>query len=177
MVSNGGMPPLHFPPLFVKWSRQMEPRLGGPGQLPARGSRGPVRARISAYGSSSHGFATCRCFQGTALPLASDRLSNGLGRSHRHALGARRVPSPGFAIRHRCGDTFGDDSASDVVPGAGPMFRRPPSLRRVAIEDDCPGFTGTIRTLRLPAALPASTSFPSSDGTTVASEVSLPCGR
>jgi len=32
------------------------------------------------------------------------------------------------------------------------MKRRPPSLRRVAIEDDCPGFSGTIRTLRLRSA-------------------------
>ena len=30
---------------------------GGPGRLPARGSHRPVRARISAYGSSIHGFA------------------------------------------------------------------------------------------------------------------------
>ena len=40
----------------VKWSRQMEPRLGGPGRLLGRGSRGPVRAHISAYGSSDRGF-------------------------------------------------------------------------------------------------------------------------
>lgn len=37
------------------------PCLGGPGRLLGRGSRRSVRARISAYGSSSHGF---RC--GTA---------------------------------------------------------------------------------------------------------------
>lgn len=35
------------------------------------------------------------------------------------------------------------------------MKRRPPSLRRVAVEGRCPGFNGTIRTLRLPAAHPA----------------------
>jgi hypothetical protein len=31
--------------------------LGGPGRLPARGSRGSVRACTNAYGSSSHGLA------------------------------------------------------------------------------------------------------------------------
>jgi hypothetical protein len=41
------------------------------------------------------------------------------------------------------------------------MSRRPPSLCRVAIEDDCPGFTGTTRTLRLPLPHPAQASFPS----------------
>jgi putative transposase len=33
-------------------------RLGGPGRLPAQGSHRSVRARIRAYGSSRHGFAT-----------------------------------------------------------------------------------------------------------------------
>jgi hypothetical protein len=41
------------------------------------------------------------------------------------------------------------------------MSRRPPSLHRVAIEDDCPDFNGTTRTLRLPAIPPAAASFPS----------------
>lgn len=35
------------------------------------------------------------------------------------------------------------------------MKRRPPSLRRVAVEGRCPGFIGTTQTLRLPAARPA----------------------
>ena len=35
-------------------------RLGGRGRLPASGSRRPVRARISAYGSSNHGLARIR---------------------------------------------------------------------------------------------------------------------
>jgi hypothetical protein len=59
------------------------------------------------------------------------------------------------AIRHRYVDTPADDEASGVVPGAGSTFRRPPSLRRVVVEGHCPGFIGTIRTLRLPAARPA----------------------
>src|SRR4051812_46471613 len=54
------------------------------------------------------------------------------------------------------------------------MFRRPSSLRRVVIEDDCPGFFGTTRTLRFPAIPPAALGFPSLGGTTVASVVSLP---
>jgi hypothetical protein len=39
------------------------------------------------------------------------------------------------------------------------MKRRPPSLRRVVVEGHCPGFTGTTRTLRLPATLPAALRF------------------
>jgi hypothetical protein len=53
--------------------------LGGPGQLPARGSRGPVRACINAYGSSSHGLAARRQTEWTATAAgngyrASSRL-------------------------------------------------------------------------------------------------------
>ena len=42
-------------------------RLGGPGRLLSRGSRGPVRARINAYGSSDHGFAAERYVEWTAI--------------------------------------------------------------------------------------------------------------
>ena len=69
--------------------------------------------------------------------------------------------SADYAIRHRYGDTLADDKASGVVPGVSSTFRRPPSLRRVVIEGDYPGFIGTTRTLRLPAIHPAATSFPS----------------
>jgi len=54
---------------------------------------------------------------------------------------------------------FMDVEASSVLPGVGSTYRRPPSLRRVAIEGDCPGFIGTTRTLRLPAFLPAALRF------------------
>ena len=51
------------------------------------------------------------------------------------------------------------------VPRSGVRL---PSVR-FAIEDDCPGITGTTRTLRLPATPPASTSYSFvMDGTTVA---------
>ena len=49
----------------------------------------------------------------------------------------------------------------DVVPNNSSMKRRPPSLRRVAVEGRCPGFFGTTRTLRLRSApsCPAFVSF------------------
>ena len=47
--------------------------------------------------------------------------------------------------------------ASDVVPGPGPNIRHPlsvfPSLGRV-LRDQFPGFVGTMRVLRRPAAIP-----------------------
>ena len=52
--------------------------------------------------------------------------------------------------------------ASDVVPGPGPNIRHPlsvfPSLHRVP-RDQFPGFSGTMRVLRLPAAHPAALRF------------------
>jgi len=78
--------------------------------------------------------------------------------------------STSSAIRHRCGDTLTDVEASGVVPDVGSTFRRPPSLRRVVVENRSPGFTGTIQTLRLPVIPPAAASFSfAMDGTTVAS--------
>ena len=43
----------------------------GPGRLPAPGSHRPVRAHISAYGSSHHGFAACRRVERTVRTVAS----------------------------------------------------------------------------------------------------------
>ncbi len=37
---------------------------GGPGQLPTQGSHRSVRARMSAYGSSNHGFRTRHVIRG-----------------------------------------------------------------------------------------------------------------
>ena len=54
------------------------------------------------------------------------------------------------------------------------MFRRPPSLRRVVFDGDCPGFVGTTQTLRLPAIPPAALRLPSLGGTTVAPVALLP---
>ena len=52
--------------------------------------------------------------------------------------------------------------ASDVVPGPGSNIRHPlsvfPSLHRV-LRDQFPGFIGTMRVLRLPAAHPAALRF------------------
>src|SRR5210317_2471772 len=52
--------------------------------------------------------------------------------------------------------------ASDVVPGPGPNIRHPlsvfPSLHRVP-RDQFPGFIGTMRVLRLPAAHPTALRF------------------
>jgi hypothetical protein len=55
------------------------------------------------------------------------------------------------------------------------MFRRPPSLRRVVFDGNCPGFIGTTQTLRLPAIPPAALRLPSLGGTTVAPVALLPC--
>ena len=83
-----------------------------------------------------------------------------------------RVPSvDGRAIRHPCVDTLLNVDASSVGPSAGSMFRRPPSLRRVVLDRDCPGFIGTARTLRLPVILPAALGFPSLGGATGAPEI------
>ena len=46
----------HDRPEQATWKHGRCP--GGPGRLPAPGSHSPVRARISAYGSSDHGFAS-----------------------------------------------------------------------------------------------------------------------
>jgi hypothetical protein len=52
--------------------------------------------------------------------------------------------------------------ASDVFPGPGSIIRHPlsvsPSLHRV-LRDQFPGFIGTTRVLRLPAAHPAALRF------------------
>ena len=52
--------------------------------------------------------------------------------------------------------------ASDVVPGPGANIRHPlsvfPSLHRV-LRDQFPGFSGTMRVLRLPAAHPTALRF------------------
>ncbi len=130
--------------------------LGGRGRLPARGSRSPVRACINAYGSSDHGLAA----------LGSHMCHPSLS-----------TPSvDGFAIRHPCVDTLLNVDASSVGPSAGSMFRRPPSLRRVVLDRDCPGFIGTTRTLRLPVVHPTALRFPSLGGTTVAPVALLPRG-
>ena len=51
----------------IRLSSIIGPMLGDPGRLPAPGSHRPVRARISAYGSSNHGFATSRHTEWTAI--------------------------------------------------------------------------------------------------------------
>ncbi len=55
---NGRMGQLHFGP-SARRCGDIRKRLGpgGPGWFPSRGSHRPVRAQISAYGSSNHGFA------------------------------------------------------------------------------------------------------------------------
>ena len=77
---------------------------GGPGQLPAQGSHGSVRARIRAYGSSNHGFAA----------LA-------------YNASARRTPVAGLrsssAIRCCCVDTVSNVNAFAVFPHNGSMIR------------------------------------------------------
>jgi hypothetical protein len=87
------------------------------------------------------------------------------------------IPANGraIAIRHPCVDTRLNVDASGVGPGAGSMFRRPPSLRRVVFDGNCPGFIGTTQTLRLPAIPPAALRLPSLGGTTVAPVALLPC--
>jgi hypothetical protein len=50
--------------------------LGGRGRLPARGSRSPVLARISAYGSSSHGLAARRRVEWIAIAAGKGYLSS-----------------------------------------------------------------------------------------------------
>jgi hypothetical protein len=66
--------------------------LGGPGWLPTLGSHRPVRARISAYGSSSHGFVPWQrapCHVPVCYPLRS--------RSHGFEVqGLRHVSSQRF---------------------------------------------------------------------------------
>jgi hypothetical protein len=64
-----------------------------------------------------------------------------------------------LAIRCHCVDTRSDVDASGVFPGNGSMIGRPPSLHRVAVDGHSPCFTGTTRTLRLPAIPPASLRF------------------
>ena len=93
-----------------------------------QGSHRPVRAHISAYGSSNDGFAMQqRCIPGM-LSWAVSLIRN---------------------------SKF---EASDVFPGPGSNIRHPlsvfPSLHRVP-RDQFPGFIGTMRVLRLPAAHPA----------------------
>ena len=67
--------------------------LGGPGRLLSRGSRGPVRARISAYGSSSHGLAAWRRIRWIAFAAGKWLPSSGLlRRSRLHTLDACEFP-------------------------------------------------------------------------------------
>jgi hypothetical protein len=72
------------------------------------------------------------------------------------AVDARRS---GLAIRHRCVDTRSEVDASGVFPDDESMIGRPPSLHRVAVDGHSPCFTGTTRTLRLPAIPPAALRF------------------
>jgi hypothetical protein len=51
-------------------------RPGGLGALPPRGSHRPVRARIRAYGSSDHGFATFRHPVLLSVPVSVTRGSD-----------------------------------------------------------------------------------------------------
>lgn len=51
-------------------------RPGGLGALPTRGSHRPVRARIRAYGSSDHGFATFRYPTRLSVPVSVTRGSD-----------------------------------------------------------------------------------------------------
>ena len=70
--------------------------------------------------------------------------------------------------------------ASDVVPGPGPNIRHPlsvfPSLHRVP-RDRFPGFIGTMRVLRLPAAHPTALRFLRLAVPRLHSLFSLPGGR
>ena len=69
------------------------------------------------------------------------------------------------------------DKASDVFPGPDPNIRHPlsvfPSLHRV-LWDQFPGFVGTTKVLRLPAAHPAALRYPSRGGTSLALVVFAP---
>ena len=58
---------LGVPPVAGIMLRPADPGLGDPGRLPAPGSHRPVRAHISAYGSSGHGFAAFRHTEWTAI--------------------------------------------------------------------------------------------------------------
>ena len=126
--------PLFF--LTAETTCQNELRPGDPGRLPAPGSHRPVRAHISAYGSSEHSFATCDI----------------LRTARRHVLGARETTcfasvairscfvdtSPGFrCIRRMSQERF--HTPASRFPPRGPARCR------------FPRFDGTIRMLRLPA--------------------------
>ena len=91
-----------------------------------QGSHRPVRAHISAYGSSNDGFAIQqRCIPGT-LSWAVSLIRNSKFK------------------------------ASDVFPDPGSNIRHPlsvlPSLHRV-LRDQFPGFISTMRVLRHPTAI------------------------
>ena len=91
------------------------------------------------------------------VPPVMDSLG-GRSRAPPDTLDARRGGPPSVPVTVIRGT---DDDASGVVPGDGPMAGRLASLHGVPVEGRSPRFVGTIKALRLPAARPASASFPS----------------